>query len=135
MSNFAEPLLLERPILAPRFWWVSPSEPRDFKTFEKLCTAAINEVSESALTDSHLAALLHAISRTGRERLTEALERRVVDLVTARLVKPGPRQPMRSAFVKFVCVPRPSKSRVEGILAIKAWRHTLRSTLTLHIGK
>lgn len=135
MADGGEPYLLERPVRPARLWFLSPGEPRDFKTFERLCAAAINEAAETLLTDPRAALLLNAIGQTGRERLTEALERRIVDLVTARLVKPGSRQPMRSAFVKFVCVPLPRKGRIEGTLIVKAWRHTLRTTFDPHIGK
>lgn len=135
MADGGEPFLLERPVRPSRLWFISPGEPRDFKTFEKLCSAAISETAETLLTDPQAASLLAAIGQTGRERLTKALERRVSLLVSQRLYRPATRQPMKAALVDFVCVPLPRKGRIEGTLIVRAWRHTLRTTFDPIIGR
>lgn len=121
-------------VRASRYFFVSPGEPRDFKTLETLVSAALAECSDRLLTDRRAATLLAAIGKSGRDGLVVALESRVADMVSATLHNPKTRQRVRHAAVTYCAVPQPRKGRVFGVVRVYAWRHVLRSTFDLDLG-
>jgi hypothetical protein len=124
----AEPLLLQRPVTAPRLYFLSPAEPKDRKTFDALVSRALAEVREDLHDDVTAARLLQLIGRTGKERHIKRLEHRIGTHVAFRLAKARERQPVKNALVSFSCVPVASERRLCGTLIVRAWGHVLRTT-------
>jgi hypothetical protein len=135
MADDGAPFVFTRPARSSRFWFVSPGEPRDFRTFQTLCEAALIEAREELLTHPRAAALLAVIGKHGREGHIKALQGEISDAITRRLVRPGERQRIRDGFVKYYAVPLPKSGRVEGVAIIHGWTHTLRTTFDPVIGK
>jgi hypothetical protein len=116
-----------------RFFFLSPGEPRDVKTLEGLLGQALAECRDELLTDNKAFRLLEAIGRTGRDRYAVALELKIAGMVSRALAKPDRRQPVHNARVRFDSVPQPRKGVVYGVIKLKAWGHSIRSTYTLTI--
>jgi hypothetical protein len=134
MADDGEPVeILTRP--RPRRWFISPGEPRDYKTFQTLCEAAMTEAREGLLTNPRASQLLALIGRRGKEGHTIALQGEVGALILKRLATPQNRQAIKGAWLVYHCVPLPKAGRLEGVVIIKAWRHTLRSLFDVTIGK
>ncbi len=135
MADDGEPFKLHRPARVQRYWFIAPGEPRDFRTFEGLCEAALTEAREDLLTHARAAALLAVIGKHGREGHIRRLQGEISDAITRRLVKPAQRQRIGDGFVKYYAVPLPKSGRVEGVAIIHGWTHTLRTTFDPVIGK
>lgn len=128
-------LLLQRPLCKPRVWFVAPGEPRDRRTLERLCEAAIRDVAEALLSDRGSQQLLEAIGRRGKEGLIRGLERRIAQRIAFVLASQKTRQPVKHAFVEYRCVPVPSENRCDGVIVVRAWSHTYRTTFSPEIMK
>lgn len=135
MTAFDAPLLLQRPLKARRVYFIAPGEPKDRKTFDTLVAKAIIEARDDILTDSHLAKLLEAIGRRGKEGQIRRLEVLIADKVSREVSQTKERQPIKSAMVSYSCSPIPSEGRVCGILIVRAWGHTLRTTFDPELSK
>lgn len=129
------PFLLERPLFKRRVWFVAPGEPRDRRTFERLCEASIRDASEFLLTDKGSKQILAAIGRRGKEGAIRGLERRIATRVGHVLATQTQRQPVKHALVDYRCVPVPSEHRCDGVIIVRAWRHTYRTTFCPEIMK
>ncbi len=135
MADGGEPFPLNRQARASRFWFIAPAEPKDFRTFQALCEAAMTNAREDLLAHGRAAALLAAIGKHGREGHIIALQGEVSAIVSRHLVETNERQRVKSALVRFYVVPLPKLGRLEGTLIISGWGHTLRSTFDPFIGK
>lgn len=135
MADGGEPFTFNRPARASRFWFIAPAEPKDFRTFQALCEAAMTNAREDLLAHGRAAALLAAIGKHGREGQILSLQVQVSAIVLTHLAKTNERQRVKSASVDFHAVPLPKLGRLEGTLIIRGWGHTLRSTFDPIIGK
>lgn len=135
MADDGEPLKLERPVIPARLWFVSPGEPRDFRTLCDLCSAAIADARDDLLISPRASQLLAAIGKHGREGHIRALEGEVAATVSRHLSKPKTRQPVKGAFVEYHAVPLPKSGRLEGVMLIRAWTHCYRTSFAPIIGK
>lgn len=135
MADGGEPFTINRPVRASRFWFIAPAEPKDFRTFQALCEAAMTNAREDLLSNGRAAALLAAIGKHGREGHILSLQGEVSAIVSRHLAKTNDRQRVKSVIVDFHAVPLPKSGRLEGILIIRGWGHTLRSTFDPIIGK
>lgn len=128
-------VLMQRPVTRRRIWFVAPGEPRDRRTFERLCEAGLREVADALLMDRGSKQILEAIGKRGKEGLIRGIESRIAARIGHVLARQTLRQPVKRAAVEFRCVPVPSEHRLEGIVIVRAWGHTYRSTYNPEIMK
>lgn len=128
-------LILQRPLTAKRFWFIAPGEPRDWETLKRLVGLAVIEARDGLLIDPVAAKILAAIGRTGREGICRRLDHYICECVGARLSGSVERQPVKAATIEYYGVPVPSEHRVCGTLIVRAWSHTIRTTLDCELLK
>ncbi len=128
-----DPLLLQRPLNAPRLWFIAPAEPRDAETFNRLAALALKEVRAAALTDKALKGFVRRLSKSGKRAPMFAIDDRVAVMVTRCLASQTARQPVKRATVRYLSAADPANGRLCGTLEVRAWGHCLRTTYDLEL--